>query len=130
MVLDWYKEYWINQTHSINYSIGDISEAGKGTQVVLERKTPMPMPLEVKVTQKNGKETTYYMPLRIMRGAKPAPEGVKWEQLDAWTWTNPSYTLEIPVKLSKIEQIEIDPDHKMMDIDRTNDVLVEKKSKS
>ncbi len=130
MVLDWYHEYWINQTHSIDYALGDVSEAGKGTQIVLERNMPMPMPIEIRVTRTNGKETTYYMPLGIMRGSKPAPDGVKWEELDAWPWTNPTYTFEIPVKLAKIEQIEIDPYHKMMDIDRKNDVLVEKKSKS
>lgn len=130
MVLDWYKEYWVNQTHSINYALGEVSEAGNKTQIVLERQATMPMPIEIKVTLKNGKETMYYMPLRIMRGGKPAPEGVKWEELDAWPWTNPTYTFKIPVKLDKIEQIEIDPDHKMMDIDRTNDVLVEKEGKS
>jgi len=130
MVLDWYKEYWVNQTHSINYALGEVSEAGNKTQIVLERQSTMPMPIEIKVTLKNGKETMYYMPLRIMRAGKPAPDGVKWEELDAWPWTNPTYTFQIPVKLDKIEQIEIDPDHKMMDIDRTNDVLVEKESKS
>jgi len=130
MVLDWYKEYWINQTHSINYALGDVTEEGKGTQIVVERQSPMPMPIEIKVTRVNGKATTYYMPLRMMRGSKPAPEGEKWKELEPWPWTNPSYTFRIPVKLDKIEQIEIDPHHKMMDIDRTNDVLVEKKSKS
>jgi peptidase M1-like protein len=130
MVLDWYKEYWINQTHSIDYALGNVSEMSKGTRIVLERNGHMPMPIEVKVTRTNGKEITYYIPLRIMRGAKPAPKGVKWEEVDAWPWTNTTYTFEIPIKLNTIEQIEIDPEHKMMDIDRTNDVLVEKKGKS
>ena len=130
MVLDWYHEYWVYQTHSIDYSLGEVSGLNNGTRIVLERKSTMPMPIEIKVTRRNGKETYYYMPLGIMRGSKPAPEGANWEELDAWPWTNPTYSFEIPVKLDKIEQIEIDPNHKMMDIDRSNDVLVEKESKS
>jgi hypothetical protein len=90
----------------------------------------MPMPIEIKVTLKNGKETYYYMPLQMMRGSKPAPEGEKWVELEPWAWTNPTYAVDLPIKKNKIKQIEIDPHHMMMDIDRTNDVLVKKKEKS
>jgi hypothetical protein len=121
MVLDWYKEYWVYQTHSIDYEVVEVTEDKKSTIVTLERNGEMPMPVELTVTLTNGDITTYYAPLRIMRGAKPAPEGVDWVQLPDWPWTNPTYNIEVPEKLKKIEKIELDVHHKVMDVDREND---------
>ena len=122
MVLDWYKEYWVYQTHTIDYEIADIGEEKKSTLVTLRRRGTMPMPVEMTVTLSNGDQTTYYAPLRIMRGAKQAPEGSDWVQLDDWPWTNPTYTIEVPEKLKKIEKIELDVNRHVMDVNRENDV--------
>ena len=122
MVLDWYHEYWVNQTHNIDYAIGEVDGKGKRTNVTLIREGVMPMPSELKVTLTNGEETIYYIPLRMMRGAKPAPDGVNWVQIEDWPWTNPELTIELPVKKEDIATLELDPSQKVMDVNRENDV--------
>ena len=131
MVLDWYKEYWVNQTANIDYRVDDVESKGKNTEVTLRRSATMPMPIEVEVTLTNGKKTVYYMPLRIMRGSKPDPENEsKWVEMEPWQWTNTEYILEIPEKLERISSIVLDPSQKMMDVDRENDVFVNGETKS
>jgi hypothetical protein len=124
MVLDWYKEYWVYQTHQINYSIANVTEDKRSTIVTLERKGIMPMPVEMTVTFKNGDRTTYYAPLRVMRGEKPAPadRDADWVQVEDWTWTNRVFTIEVPEKMKKIDKIELDVNHQVMDVDREDDV--------
>ena len=84
------------------------------------------------VTMDNGDVTTYYIPLVLMRGSKPADEDAgEWIEMAPWPWTNPEYVLEIPVKAKKIISIEIDPNNKIADVDRSNDIVEgESKKKS
>lgn len=147
--LDWYKEYWVNTTHHIDYAITDVLKGkkpskdsivikasekeylaksvkvkGTGTRIYLEKKGGMPMPLEVVVTYKNKKNTEkalYYIPTVLMRGEKQdeVEYGVRTIMPD-WPWTNSVYELNIPIKLRNIEKIEIDPSLRMADIDRKN----------
>src|SRR5690606_29319786 len=45
--LDWYKEYWVNTTKSIDYSIDSVWEEGEKTNIRLKRLGKMPMPVDV-----------------------------------------------------------------------------------
>ena len=92
----------------------------------------MPMPTEVRVTMSNDDVITYYIPLVLMRGSKPAEEDAgEWVELAPWPWTNPEYTIEIPVKAKKIVSIELDPNRKVSDAHRENDIIDgESKNKS
>ncbi|MEE9439443.1 MAG: M1 family metallopeptidase [Saprospiraceae bacterium] len=118
--LDWYKEYWINTTKYPDYSIDTII----GKKITLSQKGLMPMPLEIVVTPEKGKTEVYYIPLRIMRGEKPNEfgEDIKYQIMDDWPWTHPTYELEIDCKASKIKKIEINPTINFLDLDRTNNV--------
>ncbi|MEM8894905.1 MAG: M1 family metallopeptidase [Bacteroidota bacterium] len=120
--LDWYYDYWINTTHTIDYGIADASENNGSTQVTLERVGKMPMPVELVVTYEDDSQETFYIALGIMRGEKKPDNDMKWTILSDWPWVNPEYTLEIPRPISEIKSMEIDPTQAMADIDRSNNV--------
>lgn len=121
--LDWYREYWINTVHQIDYGVKSVEKAKKSTKVTLQKIGVMPMPLDVLVTYTNGKTETFNIALRIMRGNKPSETDGKYTVAADWPWTHPEYVLDIPVRMKKIKSIEIDPAHKMADGDRNNNVF-------
>ncbi|MDX1640098.1 MAG: M1 family metallopeptidase [Balneolaceae bacterium] len=123
MVLDWYYEYWVTTTKTIDYSVRSVEAAGSNTQITLERIDLMPMPIEVEVTLADSSSTLYYMPLKIMWGEKKNEYGdKKWVQKEDWQWVFPEYSLAIDEPLESIIKIEIDPTNRMMDINRENNV--------
>ncbi len=122
--LDWYKEYWVNSTHTIDYTIESVKAVGNKTEITLRRTGKIPMPIDLKVDFKK-KSCYFYMPLQIMRGEKPK-ENKKWEVENDWAWTHPTYTLTIPVKFKDIKKIEIDPSGRMADINPKDNVWTEK----
>ncbi|MDX1904477.1 MAG: M1 family metallopeptidase [Thermonemataceae bacterium] len=117
--LDWYKEYWIYSTKTIDYTIKNVSAEGVETNIILERKGDMPMPIELLFTYKNGKKEIFYIPLELMRGEKKEKG---YTLLDDWAWVYPEYTFKIPTDLKEIEKIEIDPSNRMADVDRSNNI--------
>ena len=119
--LDWYKEYWVNSIHSIDYAVDAIETEDAGTKVVLKRLGKMPMPLDVTVNYKNGKKEIINIPLDIMRGAKPAENATTPYRVEAdWPWVNPSYELHLKAAATEIESVEIDPTTRMADTNRNN----------
>jgi hypothetical protein len=65
----------------------------------------------------------YTVPLQIMRGAKgPDLSDINWIVSPDWAWTNPQYSLNLPLKLEDILSIAIDPSERMADIERINNV--------
>ncbi len=123
MILDWYYEYWVTTTKTIDYSIQSVDALDQQTEITLERIDLMPMPLEVEVTYIDGSSTVYYIPLEIMWGEKQNEYSNKeWTQKEDWKWVFPEYSLTIDRPKSDIQKIEIDPTHRMADIDRENNV--------
>lgn len=120
--LDWYKEYWVQTTHTIDYAVDTIVENKKYTNLILKKVGVMPMPLDIVVTTNNDKKLHYYIPLRMMRGVKPLTDEV--EVVEDWPWTHPEYILEVPLKKQKIKSVEIDPAQGMADINRENNVFL------
>ncbi|MEM1322875.1 MAG: M1 family metallopeptidase [Bacteroidota bacterium] len=122
--LDWYKEYWINTTHTIDYGIKSADkEARKKVKVVLEKSGTIPMPIDLVVTMKDGSKKIYNIPLRIMRGSKEQEyTGTSYEVLEDWPWTHPSYEVTLKLKWKNIEKIEIDPSSRMADINISNNI--------
>ncbi|WPP48580.1 M1 family metallopeptidase [Catalinimonas niigatensis] len=120
--LDWYFEYFVNTTHTIDYGVKSVEERGESTHVTLERIDKMPMPLDVLVTYKNGEKELFYIPLRIMRGEKENDLDYSRSLMQDWPWVFPTYLMVVPHALSDIERIEIDPSYRMADIDRSNNV--------
>ncbi len=118
--LDWYYDYWINTTHTIDYGIMEVDEVEGQTMVTLERVGKMPMPIDLVIEYKDGSKEVFYMPLGLMRGEKVNETDMKRTILSDWPWVNPYYTFFIDRPVSDIVKMEIDPSQAMADIDRDN----------
>jgi len=120
MELDWYYDYWAHSIKTIDYGIQEVNAVGASTHIQLKRIDPMPMPIDLVVTLKNGTKKSYYIPLGIMRGIKKPENAMARQIMKDWLWTHPTYDLRIKVNLNDIKSIEIDPSQRMADIDRSN----------
>ena len=120
--LDWYFQYFMNTTLTIDYGIKGISGGKKNTSLILERVGDMPMPVDVLVELKNGESHFYSIPLRMMRGSKDfsAYEYTSSTLAADWPWTHPEYELELPFAVEDIASVQIDPSALMADIDQSN----------
>jgi len=122
--LDWYREYFVNTTKTIDYSIDSLWEEAGKTKIRLVNKGKMPMPVDLQLTFKDGSKEMHYVPMDLMYGAKPAEDSSMPRKVyDEWNWTNPSYTIESSRKLSEMTVAEIDPSHRMADINRKDNKL-------
>ncbi|MEP6700778.1 MAG: M1 family metallopeptidase [Bacteroidota bacterium] len=124
MKLDWYKEYWINSTKTIDYNIDSLWEEGGKTKVRINRIGLMPMPVDLQITFKDGSKELHYIPLNLMYGEKPVEDpAIPRKTYEAWKWTSSTYTIETNKKLAEFSVVEIDPSLRMADIDRKNNKL-------
>ena len=125
MELQWYKEYWMNTTKTIDYALGDISFENGKTKLLLKRLGNMPMPIDVLVTYKDGTRELHYIPLNLMYGAKESEDkSIPFMVHEEWKWTHPTYELELSKKVSEIKELEIDPSYLMADINRVNNKII------
>lgn len=116
--LKWYFNLFVNTTRKIDYAISNV----EGHTISIENKSDLPMPLDILVEYADGSKELFYIPLREMRGQKPAEDyeiynGVKRTVLLDWFWTKPSYefkTAKQPVK------VWIDPTERLADIESSN----------
>ncbi len=124
MELDWYKEYWINSTKTIDYSVGNIDLVDGKTSIMLKRIGKMPMPIDVLITLKDGTQELHYIPLNLMYGEKPAENTIPRTIHEEWKWTHPTYVFSSNCAIKDIRSIEIDPSMRLADINRSNNKLV------
>lgn len=124
MELDWYKEYWINTTKTIDYAIGDINVVDGKTQIILKRVGKMPMPVDLLVTYKDGTQELHYIPMNLMYGEKPAENTIPRTVHTEWRWTHPEYAVTIGKSILELKSIEIDPSGRLADVNRNNNKLV------
>jgi hypothetical protein len=124
MKLDWYREYWINTTKTIDYAIDSLWEENGKSSVRVKMIGQMPMPLDVVVTYKDGTKEMAYIPQYFMFGAKPVEDATMPRTVFApWKWTSPTYVFTVNRKLLDIKIVEIDPTQRMADVDRKNNKL-------
>jgi hypothetical protein len=122
LVLDWYYEYFVQTTKFVDYGIDSVAANGNSTSVTLKRDGLMPMPMDIYVEMADGSEELFYIPLRIMRGEKPAENDIPRTVLQDWPWVAPTYTFEIPVPMDQIKSITIDKSERLADINASNNV--------
>ena len=128
MVLDWYYEYWVTTTKTIDYGITSVEmgESVSETTVTLERADLMPMPIDLEVEFSDGSIEHYYIPMRIMWGEKENENpDIERHVADDWPWVFPEYELIIERPMEEIARIEIDPSRRMADINRENNTWME-----
>jgi len=124
MKLDWYKEYWIYSTKTIDYGIDSLWEENDKTKIRLRRIGLMPMPIDLQLTFKDGTKELHYVPLDIMYGEKPKEtDSVSRKTYEPWHWTSATYTVETSHRLTDVVIAEIDPSQRMADLDRRNNKL-------
>ena len=121
--LDWYKEYWVNSTEYADYKVKDVDGDGNNAIIQLEKLGRMPMPVEIKVTKKDGSEHWYYAAPQILRGEKEQPAyASNWTVLEDWPWTHPAYEFTVPFAKGEIEKVELDPRGRMFEDDVKNNL--------
>jgi hypothetical protein len=124
MKLDWYKEYWINSTKTIDYAVDSLWEENGKTNIRLRDIGLIPMPVDVQLTFKDSTKELHYVPLNLMYGEKPKEnDSVSRKVYEPWYWTNATYTIQTGRKLTDIVIAEIDPSQRLADIDRKNNRL-------
>lgn len=121
--LQWYKEYWVYTTKTIDYSIDSLWMENNSTNIRLKRIGKMPMPIDVLLTFKDSTKEWHHIPLNLMYGVKPAEDALPRKVYNEWKWTHPEYIITTNRKLTDIIRVEIDPSQRMADVDRKNNVL-------
>lgn len=121
--LDWYKEYWVNSTKTIDYAIDSLWEESGKTKIRLRMVGKMPMPVDVALTFKDGQQETAYIPQLIMFGSKLQEDSIPRTIHEPWKWTHSTYVFEVNQRLMNMKMIEIDPTQRMADINRRNNKL-------
>ncbi|MFN2456595.1 MAG: M1 family aminopeptidase [Chitinophagaceae bacterium] len=122
--LDWYRMYWVNTTKTIDYGIDSLWEENATSKIRLTRIGMMPMPVDLKVTFKDGSSEWHYIPLNLMYGAKdPEQDQQPRFVYESWRWTHPTYEVVTKRRLTDIVSVEIDPSHRMADLERKNNRL-------
>ncbi len=118
--LDWYKEYWVHSVKTIDYSIDSIWEENGFSKIRLKRNNPVPMPIDLQLTFKDGSTEMHLIPLDLMFGVKKVEGSQKAIIEKEWKWASPTYTITIDRRLNDFIQVEIDPSKRMADVDRDN----------
>lgn len=122
--LQWYKEYWMNSTKTIDYAVGDINMNDGKTTITIKRLGKMPMPVDVLLTFKDGSQEIHSIPLDLMFGAKPAEDKTLRFVETEWRWTHPEYTFSTTRGIRELKSIEIDASQRLADTNRNNNKLV------
>ncbi|MBP7555779.1 MAG: M1 family metallopeptidase [Chitinophagaceae bacterium] len=121
--LDWYKEYWVNGTRTIDYAFDSLWEEGGKSLIRVKRVGLMPMPIDLQLTFRDGTSEMHYIPLDLMYGAKPAEDTIKRKVYPAWKWTSETYVIETDRRIGDLVLAEIDPSQRMADTERQNNKL-------
>ncbi len=124
MQLDWYKEYWVSTTKTIDYSIDSLWEANGKVNIRLKNEGRMPMPIDVLVKYRDGSKEMAYIPQYLTFGEKPVEDpSVPRTVFTPWKWTHPTYVFALNHRLTDVSVIEIDPSQRMADVDRKKNKL-------
>ncbi len=122
--LDWYKEYWINSTKTIDYKIDSLWEENGVSKIRIRNVGLMPMPIDLQLNFKDGSKELHYVPMYLMFSEKPVEnKEISRKTYDAWKWTHATYVIETNKKLLDLVSAEIDPSQRMADINRKNNKL-------
>jgi hypothetical protein len=123
--LDWYKEYWIHSTKTIDYAIDSLWEEEGVSKIRLKRIGQLPMPIDLQLMFKDSSIENHLIPLNLMFGSKKN-DAVFSKPIveEEWRWTHTSYTLSINRRLTDLMKIEIDPSKRMADVQRSNNQLL------
>jgi hypothetical protein len=99
--LDWFWRTWFYETWQLDHAVGSVAVSEGTWTIVIEDKGLAPMPATVRVTREDGNVQEYTVPVEAwLRGAKSYPFKVEGT--------------------AAVVKVEIDPDQRFADIDRSN----------
>jgi len=124
--LDWYHDYWVQTTRTIDYSLDTVWMSEGQLHVQLRQSGTMPMPLDLAVRDSEGRIVRTTIPLDIMRGFKATDRSFRIDYVAPdWPWTSAKYTLILPGPWKQGEiLIAIDPTRRLADVDPEDNRLV------
>jgi hypothetical protein len=129
ITLDWYNEYFVNTTKTIDYAVDTVLTSGEKHQIVLQRIGSMPMPLDLSIEFEDNSVSYFKIPLDLMNGmpslsAIKDTEGneFKFNILMMWPWVNPQFELSLQTP-QRIKQVVIDPFRRTADVNRENNTF-------
>jgi hypothetical protein len=122
--LNWYRLYWEGTTKTVDYAVDSLWSVGAGARVRLRNDGMLPMPLDIKITFRDGSSEWHYVPQYLQFGEKqPDPGQEKRLVYPAWRWTHPTYEINTSRPLTDVQSVEIDPSGRMADVNRKNNKL-------
>lgn len=122
MQLKWHLNLWVSTTKQIDYTVRGI-ETGPGRSVVrLARKGELPMPIDLRITYRDGSEQMVHIPLNETVATKPVAPS--WHTAPTWNWVNPNYALELAHPGKQVARIDIDPSGFLADVVPEDNFLV------
>ena len=128
--LDWYFEQFVETTNTIDYEVFNVEPTNDGTVITLRRVGDMPMPIDIVISDQSDNNTSFSIPLRIMRGNKSIDSFLNdFKTLSDWPWVYQYYQFETTVNYDEIKQIAIDPSSRLADINSQNNVWSNNKPK-
>ena len=128
--LDWYFEQFVETTNTIDYEVFNVEPTNNGAVITLRRIGDMPMPIDIVISDLSDNNTSFSIPLRIMRGNKSNDSFLNdFKTLSDWPWVYQYYQFETTVNYNEIKQIAIDPSSRLADINSQNNVWSNNKTK-
>lgn len=110
--LTWFFDQWLETTKSIDYKITSIKKKKNNNwEIGIKRKGLMQMPVEFTVTDKKGKQQSYYIPNTWFSKEQKGKELPKWY---GWSKINPDYTATVKVP-DGIRKVQIDTSYRLAD---------------
>lgn len=122
--LDWYKQYWIHTTKTIDYRIDSLWEENGKSVIRVRRVGEMPMPIDLQLTFKDSTTEMHHIPLDLMLGSKKAEGSQPYAVHEPWTWAERTYHVLFDRKIFDLRKVEIDPTRRMADVDQSNNQLI------
>ena len=108
--LAWFWRGWVFNNWQLDQAVTNVTyvedKPENGGIITIENLGQMVMPVDVLVKESNGKEQHLHLPVEV------------WQRGSAWAFSVPT--------TSKITDVVLDPDNKLLDINRQNNSLVKK----
>jgi len=110
--LNWFWKEWFFTTWKLDQAVTDVKYVlgtpSKGALITIENNEKIAMPVDLKITQADGKTETIHLPVEV------------WQRGGKWTFKYPS--------VSRIQTIVVDPDFQLPDTNRNNNTFTDKRS--
>ena len=102
--LSWFWRGWVFNNWQLDQAVKDVkyidSKPENGAAITIENLDQMVMPVDVLIKESNGKEQRLHLPVEV------------WQRGPQWTFTVPT--------TSKLTDVILDPDKKLLDMNRQN----------